>query len=151
VKILIGDADPEITKDVQMVLNTCQPGWQLSIIDSGRQCLDILKNGSCPDVVILGIELADMSGLDLVEKIRDDSGVPIVILSHDKEIATLVKAFEAGANDYVLKPFNKQIFIARLKALVRRRMWNTQEKENRVKEGNKTRCDSVPCRGKSGR
>jgi DNA-binding response OmpR family regulator len=92
-----------------------------------------------------------MSGLDLVEKIRDDSGVPIVILSHDKEIATLVKAFEAGANDYVLKPFNKQIFIARLKALVRRRMWNTQEKENRVKEGNKTRCDSVPCRGKSGR
>jgi DNA-binding response OmpR family regulator len=88
-----------------------------------------VKNGSCPDVVILGMHLYDISSLDLLKKIRDDSDVPVIVLSDDKNMDTLVKAFNAGANDYIMKPFNKAIFIARLKALIRRRTWDIQVKK----------------------
>jgi two-component system response regulator MtrA len=80
-----------------------------------------------------------MSGLDLVKQIRDDSDVPVIVLSRNKDIHTLVKAFDLGANDYIVKPLNKQIFIARLKAIIRRSLWNIQMGEPQYRED---------CRGK---
>jgi DNA-binding response OmpR family regulator len=67
-----------------------------------------------------------MSGLDLIKMIRDNSEIPVIFLSDDKDINTLVNAFDAGANDFVVIPFNKAIFIARIKACVRRRCWDIQ-------------------------
>ena len=130
-KILIADTENENIEVVRLTLNRYQPDWQLLIIDSEEQCLEIIKNGICPDAVILGMQLTDMSRLDLIERIRDYSDVPIIVLSCDKDIYTLVKAFDYGANDYIVKPFNKAIFVARLKALIRRRTWDIQLKENK--------------------
>jgi DNA-binding response OmpR family regulator len=146
-KILIADIDSEIIEDVGFTLNKFQPDWYLSIIDSGSQCLDIVKNGECPDAVILGMQLSDMSGLDLIQQLHDDSDVPVIVLSPDKDIQTLIKAFDAGANDYIVKPFNKQIFIARLKALIRRRMWDIRGKEGYLRNGNN---HQVECQSLSG-
>lgn len=61
-----------------------------------------------------------MLGLDLIKQIRDDSDVPVIVLSDTNNIHTLVKAFDLGANDYIVKPLNKKIFIARLKSITRR-------------------------------
>jgi len=91
---------------------------------SGKQCLDIVNNGNCPDVIILGMKLRDTTGLELTERIRDYSDVPIILLANDREIYTLVKAFDSGVNDYITLPFNEKIFIARLKALIRRSSWD---------------------------
>jgi DNA-binding response OmpR family regulator len=123
-EILIADTNSEILEDVLLTLNQYQPDWQLSIINAGKECLDIIKNGNCPDAVILGMQLSDMSGFELIGHIRDDSDIPVIFLSCDKDIQTLVKAFDSGANDYIVKPFNKAVFIARLKALIRRREWD---------------------------
>jgi two-component system KDP operon response regulator KdpE len=125
-KILIADTDNETIEETHLSLNQYQPEWQVPVFDSGKQCLDKVRNGNCPDVVILGMQLSDMSGLDLIKKIRDDSDIPIIVLSREKDVQILVKAFDVGANDYMVRPFNKQIFLARLKALIRRRMWNIQ-------------------------
>lgn len=73
-----------------------------------------------------------MPGLDLINKIRDDSDIPIVVLSNERNIDAMVSAFDAGANDYVTKPYNEQIFLARLKALIRRRAWDKQAREKKI-------------------
>jgi two-component system KDP operon response regulator KdpE len=106
--------------------------WSLLVVYSSKQCLDVVKNGSCPDVVVLGNNLKDMMGLDLIERIRDYSDVPVIFLSDVKNIDTLVRAYDAGANDYVVCPFNEAIFIARIKSLIRRRRWNIQAMKNKT-------------------
>jgi DNA-binding response OmpR family regulator len=73
-----------------------------------------------------------MSGFELIENIRDYSDVPIIFLSDDNDIQTLVRAFDAGANDYIVVPFNKVIFIARIKARIRRRDWDIQVIERKL-------------------
>jgi DNA-binding response OmpR family regulator len=128
-KILIAESDCGIVEILKTVIKTSQPDWNLSFTTSGKECIDVVKNGSCPDMVITGTELSDMSGFELIENIRDYSDVPVVFLSGSNDIQTLVSAFDKGANDFVVVPFNKAIFIARIKALVRRSSWDKQNKE----------------------
>jgi DNA-binding response OmpR family regulator len=123
----------EMIDHVHMITDICQPDWQVSVVDSGMQCLDVVKSGHCPDVIIMGMQLSDISGLDLIKIIRDDSDVPIMVISDDKDVHTLVAAFEAGANEYIVKPFSKVVFIARLKAIIRRRKWDIGAVESGLK------------------
>jgi two-component system KDP operon response regulator KdpE len=145
--ILIVDTNSESIDNVVRILSVDQFDWVTSIIDSGKQCLDAVKNDSCPDAVIIGMQLADVPGLDLVERIREYSDVPIIVLSHDKDIFTLVKAFDNGPNDYKVEPFNKNVFIARLKALIRRRMWDIRIKEYKSWHGNNYQLECQPLSG----
>jgi DNA-binding response OmpR family regulator len=68
----------------------------------------------------------------LIDQIRDDSDIPVIFLSSDKKTETLVTAFDKGANDYFIKPCNKNILIARLNALIRRSNWDMQIKIKQV-------------------
>jgi two-component system KDP operon response regulator KdpE len=111
-KILIADNDSDIIEDVSRTLNINQPDWQVSVIGSGKRCLDILTGDNSPDAIITGIQLTDMSGFELVGRIRDNSDIPVIVVSRDTDIQRLVEAFDAGANDYIVRPFNKAIFIA---------------------------------------
>jgi len=131
-KILIAESDCRIVDILETVIKTSQPDWNLSFTTSGKECIDVVKNGSCPDMVITGMELSDMSGFELIENIRDYSDVPVVFLSGSNDIQTLVMAFDKGANDFVAVPFNKAIFIAKIKALFRRRDWDIQAAENKL-------------------
>jgi DNA-binding response OmpR family regulator len=133
--ILLADIDTEEIENISHILSMEQSVWNISVINSGKQCLDIIKNGNCPDAVILGMQLTDMSGLDLVERIRDYSDVPVIIFSCNKDMFTLVKAFDSGANDYIIRPFSKAIFVARLKALIRRKVWDIQMREYQSNKG----------------
>jgi DNA-binding response OmpR family regulator len=77
-------------------------------------------------MIILGWGLADIPVFYLIQRIHDISDVPIIMLSNDKNIDMLVKAFKAGAIDYIVYPFNKSIFIAKLKAIIRRKEWDIE-------------------------
>jgi DNA-binding response OmpR family regulator len=131
-KILIAESDCRIVEILETVIKTSQPDWDLSFTTSGKECIDVLENGNLPDVIILGMELSDMSGFELIGKVRDYSDVPIVFLSDDNDIQILVNAFDTGANDFVVMPFNKAIFIARIKARARRRDWDIQAIERKL-------------------
>jgi PleD family two-component response regulator len=131
-KILIAGSDCRIVETLKTVINTFQLDWNLSFTTSGKECIDVIENGSCPDIVIVGMQLSDMSGFELIKIIRDYSDVPVIFLSGDNDIQTLVNAFDTGANDFVVVPFNKTIFIARIKARIRRRDWNIQTAGNKL-------------------
>jgi DNA-binding response OmpR family regulator len=128
INILIVDSDTEAIDHISSILGEADSDWGILTLSSGKECLDIISNEDYPDVVILGMELKDMTGIELTVRIRDYSDVPVILLSNERELYTLVKAFDSGVNDFVFTPFNEAIFIARIKALVRRREWDRQSK-----------------------
>jgi two-component system response regulator CpxR len=127
-KILIADVDLEKVRNIISALKLHHSEWELSITDSGKYTLENINNGSCPDAMILGKKLVDMSGLELTSYARDNSDIPIIYISDEKNIETLIKAFDSGVDDYMVSPVNGSILFARLKALVRRKRWDVQAK-----------------------
>jgi DNA-binding response OmpR family regulator len=113
---------------LKKIIDFSQPDWRLSQVSSGEECLDMIRNGSSPDVVILEMGVKDMSGLELLERIREYSDIPVVVLSCDKDVYLLVRALDAVASDYIVRPFSNRILLARLKALVRRREWDMKSR-----------------------
>jgi DNA-binding response OmpR family regulator len=130
-KILVVSNEREFKEYIEDILGYYSSDWTLSVIDSGKQCIKAIKNnnGKCPDVILLDINLSDITCCNLIKMIRDNSDLPVVVLSNNKNLDVLAQVFNAGADDYIAKPFNKAIFVARLKALYRRRIWNTQALE----------------------
>jgi DNA-binding response OmpR family regulator len=126
--ILIIGSDVNTINDLCSTFSFKEPDWEISVTDSYKECLDELSNGSNADMVIFDLKSRnvdeDMTGLDFISEINDISKVPVVVTSYDPSIEILVKAFSAGASDYVVKPFNRNIFYARIKALLRRKQWD---------------------------
>ncbi len=131
-RVLIADNDFNNVEDAASIIIQCQPDWTLTFVNSARECLNILKNGNYHDVAILSAELPDMFDFKLIEQIREHSDIPVIVISPKADIFRLVKAFDAGASDYIEKPFNKKVLIARLKASKRRREWDIQAQENEL-------------------
>ncbi len=132
-RVLIADKDFNSIEDVIFAIIQHHPDWVVSFTASGKECLNRLKNGDCHDVAILGVELPDMSDFKLVEQVREYSDIPIIVLSADNDIYMLVGAFDAGASDYIVKPFDNRMLIARLKALKRRRDWDIEARRKKTK------------------
>ena len=78
-----------------------------------------------PDVIILDLGLPDMDGVDLIKKVRSWSNVPIIVVSARSEDADKVNALDAGADDYLTKPFSVEELLARLRASLRRAMYQS--------------------------
>lgn len=131
-KILVTGTNSEFSRRICLIISRLQPDWKVETVESGKDCLATLLNGYRPDIVLTGMQLSDMSGFELIKHIREDSDMPIVLLSEDHNVELLVKAFEMGANDYMTKPYRDAVFIARLKALVRRRAWDIQKGGNEI-------------------
>jgi DNA-binding response OmpR family regulator len=131
-KILVTDTNSNISEHICLIISRLQPDWKVVTVESGIECLAVLADGYKPDIVLTGMQLSDMSGFDLIKHIRDDSDIPIVLMSEEHNIELLVEAFETGANDYMSKPYHDAVFIARLKALARRRAWDIKKDGHEV-------------------
>lgn len=123
-KALIAESDHETVDNISMAFDVCLPDWKLVTTDSGKQCLEMVKD-NYPDIVILG-DLADMSGFDIIEQIRGYSEVPVMILSHINDEPVVVKAFDAGADGYMTKPFHQLELVVRVRAILRGKQINKQ-------------------------
>jgi len=75
-----------------------------------------------PDLIVLDLGLPDMAGIDLLHRLREGSNVPIIVLSNTDAVRTKIEALEAGASDFVTKPFNVDEFTARLRVALRHRL-----------------------------
>lgn len=129
--ILLVNADNEFINDIKTNLNLYQRDWQISSVDSAKNCLGIVNSNDCLDIVIVGENLQDMPVLDLIKQIRDDSDVIVIFISQDNDISTLMKAYEVGASDCVAHPINMFLFVTRLKALIRRKNWDKQARKTK--------------------
>jgi two-component system, OmpR family, KDP operon response regulator KdpE len=115
-KILIVDDEAPIRKLLRIGLAT--QGYELLEAADGKTALQLLAKE--PDVILLDLGLPDMDGLQLLQSIRGrDEGIPIVVLSSRGDELAKVQALEAGADDYITKPFGMEELFARLRAALR--------------------------------
>lgn len=114
--LLIEDND-DIRFLVQSSLE--REGYKIVACQTGRDLDDALQ-GSTVDLVLLDLMLPDVNGIDLIDKIREVSMAPIIILSAKTQLIERVVGFEAGADDYISKPFQIEELIARVRAHIRR-------------------------------
>lgn len=119
IEILLIDDDP----DFSMMLNTLLRGrdFQVRAVYSGDEGIDACRDDS-PDVVILDLLMPEMDGWEVCERIRTFSDVPIMILSALGAPASVARALDAGADDYLIKPVHASLLASRINALVRRRL-----------------------------
>jgi two-component system, OmpR family, KDP operon response regulator KdpE len=115
-RVLVADTDPAIGR----LLGRGLParGFQVEVRTSASAALSLIA-ASRPDVVIVGGDLPDMGGLELVDTIRRDLGLPLLMLVVGRDDAATVEALDAGADDCMSKPFLMDELAARLRKLVR--------------------------------
>jgi two-component system KDP operon response regulator KdpE len=115
--ILVVDDEPQITRVLKTTLSS--QGYGIRTAADGKQALQEMKGWS-PDLVITDLRMPNMGGLELCRAIRSESRVPIIVLSVKGEEAIKVEALDAGADDYITKPFNVNELLARVRAALRR-------------------------------
>ena len=115
--ILIVEDDPNIRKLVKV--NLLKRGYTVSEAENSHQAMEIFQKESI-DLLLLDLIMPGLSGVDLCKWIRDRSEVPIIILSARLEEDLKVAALDAGADDYVTKPFGAEELLARVRAFLRR-------------------------------
>lgn len=115
--ILVVDDEVQIRRALSSILST--RGYQVILAEDGRQGLDLAIEHS-PDLVVLDMAMPGMSGLELCVELRTWFAAPILILSVRGGDADKIAALDAGADDYVTKPFSAGELLARVRALLRR-------------------------------
>jgi DNA-binding response OmpR family regulator len=117
-RILIADDDPSIVNLIQITLK--DPRYDIVAVNNGLEALQAFEAKSPFDVVILDVMMPYVDGFEACEKIREQSDVPIVILTSRDGTDDVVHGFELGADDYITKPFKIAELIARVEAILRR-------------------------------
>lgn len=118
-RFLIVEDDIDVVKLVSTCLRMRWPEAELETAAEGKTALDLAK-GWAPDLVVLDLGLPRDDGVDVLHGIRRLSNVPVVILTANDDQAKRVLGLEAGADDYILKPFDYAEFLARVNAVLRR-------------------------------
>jgi DNA-binding response OmpR family regulator len=123
-KILIIEDDREVVETVLLIFNYHWPEAQVIYSYLGEPGVEMVKNEK-PDAVILDLGLPDISGFEVMKKIRLFSSVPIIVLTAHSAEDEIVQALEEEATDYVIKPFRHRELLARVQSHVNR--WKINE------------------------
>jgi two-component system, OmpR family, KDP operon response regulator KdpE len=123
-KILIVDDEPQITRVLRTALST--QGYALQVAANGVEGMLTVHNWQ-PDLVITDVSMPHMNGIELCREIRAVSEVPIIVLSVRNQDPIKIEALDAGADDYVTKPFSIQELQARVRAQLRRKTAATED------------------------
>jgi two-component system KDP operon response regulator KdpE len=121
--ILIVEDDEDTAEVVSTLLN--EAGYQTIAVDRGDLALYQIASSS-PDLVLLDLNLPDIHGLEVLKQVRSQSFLPMIVLSGYGRERDKVIALEAGADDYMAKPFSPEELVARVAALLRRIDWTPQ-------------------------
>jgi two-component system, OmpR family, KDP operon response regulator KdpE len=116
-RVLVVDDEPQILRALRINLRAWQ--YDVATAASGTQALEEAA-AHPPDLVILDLGLPDMDGVDVIGGLRGWTAVPIIVLSGRADSTDKVEALDAGADDYVTKPFGMDELLARMRAAVRR-------------------------------
>ncbi len=131
-RILVVDDEPQIVRALKVILRGA--GYTTQQAESKREALDAVSVRP-PDAMVLDLILPDGSGVEVCEEVRKWSGLPIIVLSAVGDEREKVRALDAGADDYITKPFGTDELLARLRAVLRR---VSEDGEPRVEIGDLT-------------
>ena len=115
--IMVVDDDQDLAEMLGIVLNGS--GFEVDLVNSGDGVMEIFR-ANVPDLVLLDVMLPGIDGIEVCRLIRQESMVPIVMLTAKGDTHDVVLGLEAGADDYMVKPFNPSELVARLKVRLRR-------------------------------
>ena len=116
--VLIAEDEENIGNFISTILKT--NGYKPIIATTGNQAIQCAES-YCPDVILLDLGLPDMDGIDVISEIRKWAVTPIIVISARNRESEKVKALDAGADDYITKPFGNQELLARIRTALRHR------------------------------
>ena len=125
-KVLLIEDEREIIEAISLAFQIRWPEAELVSTRLGEKGVELVES-EAPDIVILDLGLPDINGFEVLRQIRLFSHVPTIILTVRADEADIVKGLEWGADDYITKPFRQLEFLARVKALIRRRSPSEEE------------------------
>ena len=129
-KALIIQDDKKVLDDIFHVFQICLPEVELVCTNLGEKGIELGK--SVPvDVVIIDMNIPDISGFDILKQIRHYSQVPAIMLSFSRDEVDIVKPLEWGADEDIVKPFRQLEFMAHVRALLRKKI-TPQERNDRL-------------------
>jgi len=131
-RILVVDDEPQITRVLRTSLSS--HGYDIRAANDGEMALEIMKDWT-PDLVITDLSMPNMDGLQLCRRLRPATRIPIIVLSVRGEERTKVQALDAGADDYVTKPFGIEELLARVRANLRRTPAAENEQASSIEVG----------------
>jgi two-component system, OmpR family, KDP operon response regulator KdpE len=117
-RVLVVDDEPQIIRGLRVILTNA--GYRVEEATTKKEALDAVSVRP-PDAIVLDLVLPDGNGVEVCKDIRRWSQVPIVVLSAVGDEQEKVRALDAGADDYVTKPFGREELLARMRAVLRRR------------------------------
>jgi two-component system, OmpR family, KDP operon response regulator KdpE len=115
--ILVVDDEPQITRVLRTSLSA--QGYDIRVANTGEMALEIMKDWT-PNLIITDLSMPAIDGVQLCRRVRSVSQIPIVVLSVREKEQQKVEALDAGADDYVTKPFGMNELLARVRANLRR-------------------------------
>lgn len=123
-RILVVDDDRALAEMLSMALQA--EGFLTEHAADGAEAVELFRSVK-PDLVLLDVMLPSLDGIEVCERIRAESGVPIIMLTARTDTRDVVRGLEAGADDYVVKPFKSAELIARIRARLREPLQETGE------------------------
>ena len=115
--ILVVDDEPQITRVLRTTLSA--QGYEIRVAHDGESALELMRDWR-PDLVLTDLAMPNVDGIELCRRVRSASDVPIIVLSVREQERSKIDALDAGADDYVTKPFSMQELLARIRANLRR-------------------------------
>src|SRR5512132_1916990 len=115
--ILVVDDEPQITRVLRTTLSS--QGYDIRVAHDGESALELMREWQ-PDLVLTDLAMPNVDGVELCRRVRSASEVPIIVLSVREHERAKIEALDAGADDYITKPFSMDELLARVRANLRR-------------------------------
>lgn len=132
VKILIVEDEEKIARFIELEL--IHEGYKVIKADNGRTGLEIVERGEA-DLIILDVMLPEINGLEVLRRIRRVSEVPIIMLTARDAVMDKVSGLDAGADDYITKPFAIEELLARIRTALKKRVFTVKKDEDVIRCG----------------
>jgi two-component system KDP operon response regulator KdpE len=129
--ILLVDDETQITRVLRTTLSAA--GYETRVANDGEMALEIMKDWQ-PNVIVSDLAMPNMDGVELCRRVRQFSEVPIIVLSVRSQERQKIEALDAGADDYMTKPFSSNELLARIRAHLRRAP-RTQQEPQQIEAG----------------
>ena len=131
-KVLVVDDEPQINLVLRSGLT--KHGYDVRVAAEGESALELFHAWQ-PDLVVTDLSMPNMTGLELCRRLRDISSVPIIVLSVKEDESVKIESLDAGADDYVTKPFSIGELLARVRAALRRSPAENSEAKTVIEDG----------------
>ena len=132
IKILIVEDEEKIARFIELEL--IHEGYKVIKADNGRTGLEIAERGEA-DLIILDVMLPEINGLEVLRRIRKVSEVPIIMLTARDAVMDKVSGLDAGADDYITKPFAIEELLARIRTALKKRVFTVKKYEDVIRCG----------------